>query len=154
MGSDFQYQDAEQYMRNIDRLIEVVQNKTDYNIFYSTPACYTKAVNEAITKWPTKQTDFFPYASAVHEYWTGYFTSKPALKGLIRQTSNYLNTIRQINTFAGDEKTNEWNSNEQVLERAAGLSQHHDGVTGTSKEHVTQNYEYRIFNVKEKSRML
>lgn len=73
MGSDFQYQNAEQYMRNIDRLINIVRNHTDYNIFYSTPACYTKAVHEAVTTWSTKQTDFFPYASFIHEYWTGLF---------------------------------------------------------------------------------
>ncbi|KAE9552441.1 hypothetical protein FO519_004349 [Halicephalobus sp. NKZ332] len=145
MGSDFQYQNAEQEMRNIDNLITVIRNRTDYNIFYSTPACYTKAVQEAGVTWKNKTYDFFPYASGTNDYWTGYFTSKPALKGLVRQTSNILNTIRQLNTLSDQEDLDEWNSPEQVLERAAGLSQHHDGITGTSKEHVTQNYEYRIF---------
>ena len=74
-----------------------------------------------------------------------YFTSKPALKGLVRKTSNILNSVRQLNAIAAPSNVDEWNSPEQVLERAAGLSQHHDGITGTSKEHVTQNYEYRIF---------
>jgi hypothetical protein len=34
--------------------------------------------------------DFFPYASGDNSYWTGYFTSKPGLKGLVRRTSEFL----------------------------------------------------------------
>ena len=60
-------------MRNIDNLITVIRNKTDYNIFYSTPACYTKAVQEAGVTWTNKTYDFFPYASASDEYWTGEY---------------------------------------------------------------------------------
>uniref|UniRef100_A0A7E4WCA8 Alpha-mannosidase n=1 Tax=Panagrellus redivivus TaxID=6233 RepID=A0A7E4WCA8_PANRE len=146
MGSDFLYQGAEQYMRNIDNLIKVVRQKTKYNIFYSTPSCYFKAIKEANQNWPNKTYDFMPYASSVDEYWTGYFTSKPALKGLVRQSSALLNTIRQQTVFAQPKTLDEYNSPELKLEKACGLAQHHDGITGTSKEHVTKDYEKRLLN--------
>jgi lysosomal alpha-mannosidase len=144
MGDDFQYENAEQNFRNMDNGIKLVRNMTNYRIFYSTPACYTKAVLAAGVNWTNKTADFFPYGSDSNAYWTGYFTSKPAFKGLIRQSSNILNTFRQINTFASNNDLGEWTSPEEILERACALSQHHDAVTGTSKEHVTQNYEYRL----------
>ena len=34
--------------------------------------------------------DFFPYASWPHAVWSGYFTSRPALKGFVRYSSNFL----------------------------------------------------------------
>lgn len=61
------------------------------NIFYSTPTCYFKAVNELKNiKLGEKFDDFFPYADKPHSYWSGYFTSKPGLKGLLRRTSSLL----------------------------------------------------------------
>jgi hypothetical protein len=47
---------------------------------------------------PTKQSgDFFPYAfPGNHSYWTGYFVSKPGLKGLIRASSALLQLGRSF----------------------------------------------------------
>jgi lysosomal alpha-mannosidase len=144
MGSDFHYQAAEKNFRNLDNLIKVVRQKTNYTIFYSTPACYTKAVQESGVAWTTKTADFFPYASGTDSFWTGYFTSKPACKGLIRQSSNIMNAMRMFNAFALPSQRNEHNTPEEKLERACGLAQHHDAVPGTCKEHVTQDYNYRL----------
>jgi hypothetical protein len=62
--------------------------------FYSTPSCYMNAVKEYMETGvfvpENKTTDFFPYASSENAYWTGYFTSKPAMKGLVRQSSSLL----------------------------------------------------------------
>ncbi|KAE9549196.1 hypothetical protein FO519_007591 [Halicephalobus sp. NKZ332] len=145
MGDDFQYQNAEQNFRNLDNLIWLIGNRTQYKIFYSTPACYTKAILGSGVAWSNKTYDFFPYGSDGNSYWTGYFTSKPAFKGLIRSASNFLNTVRTLNSLSLNPSLSEYTTPEEKLERAVGLTQHHDGVTGTSKEHVTQDYEYRIF---------
>ena len=64
----------------------------DVNMFYSTPSCYVKALNDAGITWPTKSDDFFPYSNDPHSYWTGYFTSRPAHTGMIRQG----NTVLQV----------------------------------------------------------
>lgn len=63
-------------------------------LFYSTPSCYLKGVHESVheNEWPIKTTDFFPY-SVDNRYWTGYFTSRPVFKGLIRQSSALLQVI-------------------------------------------------------------
>lgn len=66
------------------------ENGSKVNVFYSTPSCYLKALHDAGLTWPTKSDDFFPYASGNHSYWTGYFTSRPTLKGYVRKTNNFL----------------------------------------------------------------
>jgi hypothetical protein len=42
-----------------------------------------KAAEERNIAWTVKTDDFFPYADCPHCFWTGYFTSRPALKGLL-----------------------------------------------------------------------
>ncbi len=60
------------------------------NVLYSTPSCYVKALHDSKLQWTTKSDDFFPYASGDHSYWTGFFTSRPALKGFVRQSTALL----------------------------------------------------------------
>jgi lysosomal alpha-mannosidase len=64
--------------------------KTIVNLLYSTPSCYTYQQNYLNQIWNAKDDDFFPYASSAHTFWTGYFTSRPALKGYVRQSNNFL----------------------------------------------------------------
>lgn len=65
-------------------------NGSTVNVLYSTPSCYVKAVNEANMTYTSKEDDFFPYAHRDHTFWTGYFTSRPALKGYERSSDNFL----------------------------------------------------------------
>ena len=37
-----------------------------------------------------RQDDFMPYASDPWAYWSGYYTSRPAQKGYIRKSNNFL----------------------------------------------------------------
>lgn len=69
-------------------------------MFYSTPACYIYALNQANRTWTSKSDDFFPYAHQEHAFWTGYFTSRPALKRYERFSNNILQVARQLNVFA------------------------------------------------------
>lgn len=39
---------------------------------------------------PLKTDDFFPYSDGPHQFWTGYFSSRPALKGYERLSSGFL----------------------------------------------------------------
>jgi len=63
------------------------------NLLYSTPSCYLYAVNKANVNFTHKEDDFFPYASQPHEFWTGYFTSRPSLKGYERSTNNFFQVM-------------------------------------------------------------
>lgn len=66
------------------------RNGSAVNVIYSTPSCYLKAVNDKKLQWPTKNDDFFPYASDPHSYWTGYFSSRPTSKYFERMGNNFL----------------------------------------------------------------
>lgn len=37
-----------------------------------------------------KHDDFFPYADGPHQFWTGYFTSRPSFKRYERLSNNFL----------------------------------------------------------------
>lgn len=101
MGSDFEDVNAHVKFKNLDKLIHYVNlqqmNGSDVNVFYSTPSCYLYALNHAGKQWTTKADDFFPYAMVPASYWTGYFTSRPALKFYERYANNILQVTRQLN---------------------------------------------------------
>nr|CAD1820430.1 unnamed protein product [Ananas comosus var. bracteatus] len=80
MGTDFKYQYAESWFRQLDKFIHYVNKDGRVNALYSTPSIYTDAKHAANESWPIKTDDFFPYADDQNSYWTGYFTSRPALK--------------------------------------------------------------------------
>ena len=88
-------------------------SETGIFLTYSTPSCYLNAlrqnkdlVRKILKKtlvyfallyqltmmlliaicpqvYPIKSDDFFPYASGLHSYWTGYFTSRPSIKVIV-----------------------------------------------------------------------
>lgn len=93
--------------------------------------------DSAVVEWPKKEGDFFPYASDYHAYWTGFFTSRPTSKRLIRESSGYLQAAKQISAkLALDQDTchsqckNELLHATESLDRAVGVAQHHDAITG------------------------
>ena len=112
----------------------------------------------------TKRGDFFPYADCDHCYWSGYFSSRQGLKKMERVGSSFLHAARQIESMArlqslqtnginGNRKAlhvagidrNPWTSSPlYTLDDAMGIAQHHDAVTGTSKQHVAYDYAKRI----------
>ncbi|KAJ1368391.1 hypothetical protein KIN20_029516 [Parelaphostrongylus tenuis] len=145
MGSDFQYTNANAWYTNLDKLIHYINGNSTYGIkvFYSTPSCYVKGVIESLSaRLSTKADDFFPYASSEHSYWTGYFTSRPTLKGMIREASSLLQLCKQLDALA--DLGPEDDSDIEIMARASALTQHHDAVTGTAKEHVTKDYKKRL----------
>lgn len=104
------------------------------NLFYSTPSCYLKAVNEAGLKYSVKEDDFLPYATDYHAYWTGFYTSRPNSKRYERQGNNLLQIVKQLASFSEGE------GDATLLQQAMGIMQHHDAITGTEKDHVWRDY--------------
>ncbi|VDL90897.1 unnamed protein product [Schistocephalus solidus] len=168
MGCDFTYENANQNFVNMDRLIRHVNSLqltagSNVNLLYSSPTCYTKAVNLEFNRqgtMPSRGGDFFPYASSGSAYWTGYFTSRPALKYFIRQSSALLTMCEQLHVLrpnVGAINTSVLSAGglrriitlepDQVvdnLRRVMGVMQHHDAVTGTEKQHVANDYAERL----------
>ncbi|KAL0281361.1 UNVERIFIED_CONTAM: hypothetical protein PYX00_002368 [Menopon gallinae] len=141
-GDDFHFQNAHRNFKNIDKLIRYVnerqKNGSDVNVFYSTPSCYVKSLNDANIYWPTKKDDFFPYASDQHSYWTGYFSSRPTLKYFERLGNNYLQICKQLASLA--HLGPDYDHDLTAMREAMGIMQHHDAITGTEKQHVANDY--------------
>ena len=114
------------------------------NFLYSTPSIYAEAKLSQATTWPLKTDDFFPYADGAHAPWTGYFTSRPALKGYVRDTSAVYTFARQLQFFASPPADMTESNPLFRLERAMGVTQHHDAVSGTSKQAVAYDYARRL----------
>ena len=147
LGNDFQYSNAHMWYKNLDKLIYYVNKQQEsgskINIFYSTPSCYLYTLNNANISWTVKYDDFFPYASRPHAFWTGYFTSRAALKGYVRRVNNFLQIVRQISALSGLNNSSDFEAI-GVLERAMGVAQHHDAVSGTERQHVAYDYAKRL----------
>lgn len=144
--------DAKMNFMNMDRLLHHLakeENVAKYNatVIYSTVGKYLKRINDLnITTYETKTDDFFPYASDVSDYWTGYFTSRVNSKNLIKETGRFLQTARSIFAFKdyADILTQDEKKQYKMLifelEHYMGIVQHHDAVSGTEREAVNQDY--------------
>ncbi|XWS37045.1 hypothetical protein CRYUN_Cryun19dG0009600 [Craigia yunnanensis] len=141
MGTDFKYQYAHTWFRQMDKFIHYVNQDGRVNALYSTPSIYTDAKYATNEAWPLKTDDYFPYADRINAYWTGYFTSRPGLKGYARTMSSYYLAARQLEFFKGRSKVR---PNTDSLADALALVQHHDAITGTSKQHVADDYAKRL----------
>ncbi|KAJ6646748.1 Lysosomal alpha-mannosidase [Pseudolycoriella hygida] len=142
MGGDFTFQIAEAYFKNLDKLIKHTnERQSQYNInaFYSTPGCYLKALHDSNIEWPTKTDDYFPYASDPHSYWAGYYTSRATLKKFERMGNHFLQVCKQLSSIAEVEESF-YEENLNSLRGIMGVMQHHDAVTGTEKQNVTNDY--------------
>lgn len=139
-GDDFEYEQADEYFINLDKLMHYVnQNISGHNFhaLYATPSSYLAAkISDPTVELPLNTYDFFPYESGENSLWAGYFTSRPALKGYVRTTSAVFNTARQLQVLApstrhaidGMGRENPlW-----LLERAMATVQHHDVSTTAS----------------------
>uniref|UniRef100_A0A1I8J3I0 Alpha-mannosidase n=1 Tax=Macrostomum lignano TaxID=282301 RepID=A0A1I8J3I0_9PLAT len=148
MGCDFQYQNARKNFKIYDKLIKAVNARTaahNITVYYSTPSCYTKSVHDQNLMWTVKSDDFFPYAHQAHAFWTGYFTSRAALKRYVRTASNQFQAIKQTSCLAGLQRAGpQLEAKLDLLRQAMGVVQHHDGVSGTEKQVVAYDYALRV----------
>jgi len=104
---------------------------------------------ETTIQWPLvsgDNADFFPYADSPHRFWSGYFTSRPALKRYIHACSMVYTAVRQMQVLAGSRSPANATALPalQKLEEALGVTQHHDAVSGTAKQHASFDYAQRL----------
>ena len=153
-GEDFAFNEADINYENIEMIMNYVNNnmKGKMKMIYSTPTQYFDSVLKSGVNFEKHSNyDFFPYADNSHCYWTGYFSSRANLKGLIKQLGLYINMTNRLlfELFMDEENKNK--SNKKIIEKAIecvyfareklGVLQHHDAVTGTSKEKTNKDYE-------------
>ena len=159
MGSDFNYANALPWYQNMDKIIEHVNSRhgDKINVMYSTPACYTKARHESnFANWTVKSDDFFPYSNGPNgQYWSGYFTSRPSFKGYVWDTNPLLQMCHHANLRSGAHGPNNHGDEiEFAMARAFGVGQHHDGISGTEKQHVVDDYSKSLYKGREGCKLL
>lgn len=112
-------------------------------VHYANPSEYLDALKKYYQdkEVPVRYNDLMPNYER-GGYWTGYYTTYPELKKLCRDSSRLLNFFKKALLHAiVAKKLNGAEALELVdpAERLLALMQHHDGITGTSKHHVTLN---------------
>jgi hypothetical protein len=198
-GDDFTFK-TDAGFKNLELIIKLISNDNEFKnkmqFIYSTPEKYFNSIkiNKGISSFSTYENkDFFPYSDEAKDYWTGYFTSRPYLKGLIRDAGNYLtqssrfifnyimkyymnlafqnkekikknlikieneNEIKEKkekekeNIISLNTETNffdkfmlKYYKNFDVMRRELAIAQHHDAVTGTARNDVSDDYIYRL----------
>ena len=163
-GDDFQFKDKNLFS-NLDSLINAFNNSdqstkkkihqifgTDekINFFYSTPERYFEYAKRELKEngknlETLENLDFYPLKTDC--FWTGYFTSRPYLKGYIKKASNayyalskYIATRRLINEVIYVNQENNTMPNLNLFREVVSLNQHHDAITGTCKQYVSDDY--------------
>ncbi|GMF13523.1 unnamed protein product [Phytophthora lilii] len=140
MGCDFQYDNSRHWFKNMDKLIHYVNQDARVNVLYSNLSYYTDVKRAEGLTWSVKTDDFFPYASAQDDYWSGYFTSRPTLKRFAQVANTLLQQVHQVDAVYQSHHS----SALVALQRAVGLVQHHDGLSGTEKQSVADDYALRL----------
>ena len=125
------------------KIIRAVNANGTVHATYSTPSEYVRAKLAQNITYSVKTDDFFPYISDPQSVWTGFFSSRPGLKGYVRSSSVLLQVARQLEVFGGSEWRAAGNGTARLWE-ALSLAQHHDGVTGTELDWVADDYAMRI----------
>ncbi|CAI5505015.1 unnamed protein product [Closterium sp. Naga37s-1] len=114
---------------------------------------------------PSLSGDFFTYADRDHDYWSGYFSSRPFWKAVDRALEANMRAADMLYALcwadwagqgersaaraariASAELPFPLNFAERLVlaRRNLALFQHHDGITGTAKHHVVKDYSLRM----------
>ncbi|XP_018022656.1 alpha-mannosidase 2 isoform X2 [Hyalella azteca] len=176
LGDDFRYDTSDEWdaqFTNYQRLFDHMNAHSDYNVQaqFGTLSEYFHALREESRStqqqqqqgsagedeealFPSFAGDFFSYADKDDNYWTGYFTSRPYYKARSRMLAAKIRAAEILFSMAvGSSDTVVVGSvaerlQAQLIEahKALGLFQHHDGITGTSKDHVVLDYANILLN--------
>lgn len=132
LGDDFRYQsmvEAHKQFANYQKMFDWIKvNVPSVKVSFSTLSRYFDAQRQTVV--PSLQGSFFPYSDREKDYWTGYFNSRIFYKGYDRLLESLIAAVERKcpSESIHSEK------------RALGLFQHHDGITGTAKSAVVQDY--------------
>ncbi|XP_025832856.1 alpha-mannosidase 2 isoform X2 [Agrilus planipennis] len=157
LGDDFRYtfptEWDNQYM-NYQKLMDYINTNVNLHaqVQFGTLSDYFDAVraDKSMKEFPTLTGDFFTYSDRDDHYWSGYYTSRPFYKRMDRLLLSYVRGAEIIlalsqlcqNSDSVSSKTGV-NSLEEIVSesrRSLALFQHHDGITGTAKDHVVIDY--------------
>ncbi|KAJ4826443.1 hypothetical protein Tsubulata_013635 [Turnera subulata] len=173
LGDDFRYIDideAEGQFLNYQKLFDYINSNPSLNAEakFGTLDDYFSAVHEEADRinysrpgevgsgqiggFPSLSGDFFTYADRQQDYWSGYYVSRPFFKAVdrvlehtLRATEIMMALLHGYCQRAQCEKlATGFAYKLTAARRNLALFQHHDGVTGTAKDHVVRDYGTRM----------
>jgi len=157
LGCDFAYQDGQKTYDNHKKAIDYLKSNPDkfpsIEFKYSLATEYLNDLKASGEIMSTKTDDYWNYGERGDSYWSGYFTSRPKMKYLTRYTGKAFQATRQLLSFrlmqASPETrkqmaTQFYNEAIDFINIQIGVTQHHDAVSGTAKQFVTEDYYKRL----------
>ncbi|XP_022895002.1 alpha-mannosidase 2 isoform X2 [Olea europaea var. sylvestris] len=173
LGDDFRYisiDEAEAQFRNYQLLFDYINSDPSLNaeanfgtlddyfrtlreeadrINYSRPG---EIGSDQIGGFPSLSGDFFTYADRNQDYWSGYYVSRPFFKAVDRVLEQTLRGAEMMMAFLlgycqkpqCEKLPTGFSYKLTAARRNLALFQHHDGVTGTGKDHVVEDYGTRM----------
>ena len=133
--------------------MEYINNSTDLNtqVKWGTVSDYFDHIKNKPDKFPTLSGDFFTYADRFDHYWSGYYTTRPFNKNLDRVLESSLRRTEILFSFQrAKEDVKKKKEDVEKLTTARNtlsLFQHHDGITGTAKPRVVDDYGSRYLDI-------
>mmetsp|Transcript_23121 Transcript_23121/g.41264 ORF Transcript_23121/g.41264 Transcript_23121/m.41264 type:complete len:1044 (+) Transcript_23121:18-3149(+) len=140
-GNDFFYDklpQAEELFSNIEKIIKHINKTSDFGIKarLSTASEYFSAVRQTKVKLHSFSGDFLPLMNTKDSpttfYWTGYYASRPESKRRIVTAHDFVRTGKMLSALVLKEDFDTKN---------ADVGLHHDGITGTNRDHVAQSFD-------------
>ncbi|KAJ6860583.1 alpha-mannosidase 2-like [Populus alba x Populus x berolinensis] len=173
LGDDFRYiniDEAEAQFRNYQMLFDYINSNPSLNAeaTFGTLEDYFGTLREEVDRinyslpgevgsgqiggFPSLSGDFFTYADRQQDYWSGYYVSRPFFKAVDRVLEETLRASEIMMALlhgycqgAQCEKlATGFAYKMTAARRNLALFQHHDGVTGTAKDHVVWDYGTRM----------
>ncbi|CDW76004.1 lysosomal alpha-mannosidase [Stylonychia lemnae] len=154
IGDDFAYVFANETFKFIDMFIQIINTKSEgkFDMFYSTVDQYMQDVASEIETYNIQlkeyKQDFFPLLMQYKlHYWSGYFTSRPNFKEISRDLS--YNAYQSL-TFYSQYLIKDLESKisfqdiSNLLQDRVSVIQHHDTITGTSRQNVVNKNQVMI----------
>ncbi|XP_023529523.1 alpha-mannosidase 2-like [Cucurbita pepo subsp. pepo] len=173
LGDDFRYvstAEAEVQFKNYQLLFDYINSNPSLNaeVKFGTLEDYFRTLRDESEKinyslpgeigsslvggFPSLSGDFFTYADRQQDYWSGYYVSRPFFKAVDRVLERTLRAAEMILALLlGPCQRSQceklpigFSYKLTAARRNLALFQHHDGVTGTAKDHVVRDYGVRM----------
>ncbi|XP_054797324.1 alpha-mannosidase 2-like isoform X2 [Prosopis cineraria] len=173
LGDDFRYvstDEAESQFRNYQLLFDYINSNPSLNteVKFGTLEEYFQTLRDEadrinythsdetgsgiVVGFPSLSGDFFTYADQQQDYWSGYYVSRPFFKAVDRVLEQTLRATEMMMALVlgfcrrqvCEKLSIGFSYKLTAARRNLALFQHHDGVTGTAKDHVVSDYGTRM----------
>ncbi|TYI75132.1 hypothetical protein E1A91_D07G253800v1 [Gossypium mustelinum] len=173
LGDDFRYvtaEEAEAQFRNYQMIFDYINSTPSLNAeakfgtlddYFQTLREEADRINYSVPReigsgqisgFPSLSGDFFTYADRQKDYWSGYYVSRPFFKAVDRVLEQTLRASEMLMAFLlghcqrpqCEKLPMRYAYKLMAARRNLALFQHHDGVTGTAKDHVVLDYGTRM----------